>query len=119
MHVLNVVDGCIPSDMATGSTAEIEEERRLLYVAMTRAKDHLALLVPQRFYVRQQSAHGDRHVFASRTRFIPSSVAGCFDAVSWPPCEAAPSRASWRNADRSRGAAAHCLALMFNFKLSL
>ena len=56
VQVLNVVDGCIPSDMATGSTAEIEEERRLLYVAMTRAKDHLALLVPQRFYVRQQSA---------------------------------------------------------------
>ena len=50
--VLNAVDGCIPSDMATGSTAEIEEERRLLYVAMTRAKDHLHLIVvPQRFYV--------------------------------------------------------------------
>ena len=50
--MLNVVDGCIPSDLATGTTAEIEEERRLLYVAMTRAKDHLHLIVPQRFYVR-------------------------------------------------------------------
>jgi DNA helicase II / ATP-dependent DNA helicase PcrA len=37
--VLNVVDGCIPSDLATGSDAEIEEERRLLYVAMTRARE--------------------------------------------------------------------------------
>ena len=92
VHILNVVDGCIPSDMATGSTAELDEERRLLYVAMTRAKDHLALLVPQRFFVRQQSAHGDRHVVASRTRFIPPSVAGCFDGVSWPPTEAAPSQ---------------------------
>ena len=51
MYVLNVVDGCIPSDMATGSRREIEEERRLLYVAMTRAKDHLHLMVPQRFFV--------------------------------------------------------------------
>ena len=56
VFVLNVVDGCIPSDLATGSAAEIEEERRLLYVAMTRAKDHLHLLVPQRFYVHQQIA---------------------------------------------------------------
>ena len=46
---LNVVDGCISSDMATGKAEEIEEERRLLYVAMTRAKDQLALVVPHRF----------------------------------------------------------------------
>src|SRR5215831_5815805 len=41
VFVLNVVDGCIPSDMSTGTVEEIEEERRLLYVAMTRAKDQL------------------------------------------------------------------------------
>ncbi len=41
VRVLNVVDGCIPSNMATGTPEEIEEERRLLYVAMTRAKDEL------------------------------------------------------------------------------
>jgi superfamily I DNA/RNA helicase len=50
VFVLNVVDGCIPSDLATGTSVEIEEERRLLYVAMTRAKDDLHLLVPQRFF---------------------------------------------------------------------
>ena len=55
--------------------AEIEEERRLLYVAMTRAKDHLHLIVPQRFFVHGQRANGDRHVYASRTRFIPSRAA--------------------------------------------
>ena len=71
VFVLNVVDGCIPSDMATGSAAEIEEERRLLYVAMTRAKDHLHLIVPQRFYAHGQRGGGDRHVYAARTRFIP------------------------------------------------
>jgi DNA helicase-2/ATP-dependent DNA helicase PcrA len=47
--LLSTVDRCLPSDLATGSTPEIEEERRLLYVAMTRAKDQLHLMVPQRF----------------------------------------------------------------------
>ena len=85
MHILNVVDGCIPSDMGTGTSEEIEEERRLLYVAMTRAKDHLHLIVPQRFYVHAQAAHGDRHVYASRTRFIPDAITGIFESCVWPP----------------------------------
>ena len=84
VFVLNVVDGCIPSDLGTGTTVEIEEERRLLYVAMTRAKDHLHLIVPQRFFTHQQSATGDRHVYAARTRFIPSSLLKLFERVSWP-----------------------------------
>jgi DNA helicase II / ATP-dependent DNA helicase PcrA len=81
VFVLNVVDGCIPSDMATGNAAEIEEERRLLYVAMTRARQHLHLLVPQRFYVTQQAGFGDRHLYGSLTRFIPPSLASSFDRV--------------------------------------
>jgi len=84
VHVLNVVDGCIPSDMATGTADEIEEERRLLYVAMTRAKDELDLISPQRFFVRQQSAYGDRHVYALRSRFIPDSLAALFDSCAFP-----------------------------------
>jgi DNA helicase II / ATP-dependent DNA helicase PcrA len=83
VYVLNVVDGCIPSDMATGSAEEIEEERRLLYVAMTRAKDQLMLLLPQRFYVHQQTRRGDKHLYASRTRFIPGNLAGHFEVRSW------------------------------------
>jgi len=91
VFVLNVVDGCIPSDMATGSAAEIEEERRLLYVAMTRAKQHLHLLVPQRFYVHQQAAFGDRHVYGSLSRFIPPGAAACFDCVTpQAPIDAQP-----------------------------
>ncbi|MDM0115507.1 ATP-dependent helicase [Variovorax sp. J22R133] len=85
VHVLNVVDGCIPSDMATGDPEDIEEERRLLYVAMTRARDHLHLLVPQRFYVTQQAARGDRHLYAGRTRFITQADAKAFEEVVWPP----------------------------------
>ena len=84
VHVLNVVDGCIPSDMGTGTTEEVEEERRLLYVAMTRARDELHLLLPQRFYVHQQTAYGDRHVCASRSRFIPEALTPLFESAVWP-----------------------------------
>ncbi|MBC5784189.1 ATP-dependent helicase [Ramlibacter sp. USB13] len=89
VHVLNVVDGCIPSDMATGTTEELEEERRLLYVAMTRAKEHLHLLVPQRFYVSQQAGGGDRHVYAGRTRFITEAMLAHFEQLAWPQADAA------------------------------
>ncbi|TDL90653.1 ATP-dependent helicase [Meridianimarinicoccus aquatilis] len=85
VHLLNAVDGCIPSDLGTGSTHELEEERRLLYVAMTRAKDRLTLGLPLRFYVTQQTRNGDRHVFAMRTRFIPTEILGQFDAFHWSP----------------------------------
>ncbi|MFZ2109310.1 MAG: ATP-dependent helicase, partial [Roseiarcus sp.] len=85
VFVLNCVDGCIPSDLATGSSDEIEEERRLLYVAMTRARDELTLVVPQRFYVHGQPRNGDRHVLASRTRFIPPMLLKHFERVAWPP----------------------------------
>jgi DNA helicase-2/ATP-dependent DNA helicase PcrA len=84
VFVLNVVDGCMPSDLGTGTTAEIEEERRLLYVAMTRAKDDLHIVVPQRFFTHGQNAKGDRHVYASRTRFIPDRLLGLFEKTTWP-----------------------------------
>jgi DNA helicase-2/ATP-dependent DNA helicase PcrA len=90
VYLLNAVDGCLPSDLATGSSAEIEEERRLLYVAMTRAKDNLQIVVPQRFHVTQQSQFGDRHVYAGRTRFIPGGISDRFEARAWPVAEAAP-----------------------------
>jgi DNA helicase-2/ATP-dependent DNA helicase PcrA len=93
VFILNVVDGCIPSDMATGTAEEIEEERRLLYVAMTRAKDQLSLITPQRFFTHQQARNGDRHVYASRSRFIPSSLLQHFEARAWPLSQGADSRA--------------------------
>jgi DNA helicase-2/ATP-dependent DNA helicase PcrA len=92
VYVLNCVDGCIPSDMATGTTEEIEEERRLLYVAMTRAKEFLHLVVPHRFYVTQQS--GDRHMYAARTRFVTEAMLERFEQVTWPPAPAAGSVAA-------------------------
>jgi DNA helicase II / ATP-dependent DNA helicase PcrA len=84
VQILSVVDGRIPSDMATGTTDEIEEERRLLYVAMTRAKEELHLIVPQRFFVRQQAVRGDRHLYAGRSRFIPEELTGLFECCGWP-----------------------------------
>lgn len=79
VFILNVVDGCIPSDMASGSADEIEEERRLLYVAMTRARDQLHLIQPQRFYTNGQARFGDRYVHAPRTRFIPDALLELFE----------------------------------------
>jgi len=84
VYLLNVVDGCMPSDLGAGTSAEIEEERRLLYVAMTRAKDDLHLVVPQRFFVHGQHAQGDRHLYASRTRFIPEKLLELFERTTWP-----------------------------------
>lgn len=84
VFVLNVVDGCIPIDLGVGTKDELEEERRLLYVAMTRAKDSLHLVVPQRFFTHGQAARGDRHVYAARTRFIPPALLGLFVGTTWP-----------------------------------
>jgi len=82
VFVLNVVDGCMPSDLATGSSAEIEEERRLLYVAMTRAKNRLDLIHPVRFFIRQQHRRGDRTVVTPRSRFLPEVILNRFERVS-------------------------------------
>ncbi|MHA7971147.1 ATP-dependent helicase [Rhizobium sp. CAU 1783] len=100
VFVLNCVDGCIPSDLAVGTTAEIEEERRLLYVAMTRAKDSLHLTIPQRFFTHGQNAQGDRHVYAARTRFIPATLLQFFESSAWP--QAQPSSGPTRDARQIR-----------------
>jgi DNA helicase-2/ATP-dependent DNA helicase PcrA len=54
---------------------------------MTRAKDDLHLMVPQRFYVHQQTHHGDRHVYATRSRFIPDGLTPLFELCAWPQPE--------------------------------
>ncbi len=84
VFILNAIDGCIPSDLSTGNTAEIEEERRLLYVGMTRARDHLHLILPQRFFAHQQKSNGDRRMYTARTRFIPDSIVDRFEVCAWP-----------------------------------
>jgi DNA helicase II / ATP-dependent DNA helicase PcrA len=77
--VLNVIDGCIPSDMAVGNREQIEEERRLLYVAMTRARQHLHLVQPMRLFRGHQHRHGDSHILTMCSRFIPDGILGVFE----------------------------------------
>jgi DNA helicase-2/ATP-dependent DNA helicase PcrA len=81
VYVLHAADGNIPSDMATGSEEEIEEERRLFYVALTRAKDFLSVCFPLRYYQKGRGV-GDRHSYAQLTRFLPEGVVGKFEQVS-------------------------------------
>lgn len=74
VFLLNCVDGCIPSDLSTGDEKQVEEERRLLYVAMTRARNDLHLLHPLRMYVKEQRRFGDRHVYTPVSRFLTDNV---------------------------------------------
>jgi DNA helicase-2/ATP-dependent DNA helicase PcrA len=84
VHVLHVSDGTFPNEFATGKAELIEEERRLLYVAMTRAKHELHLVAPLKYYVTQQSRGGDTHVYGTRSRFLTAGVMKTLDAVTWP-----------------------------------
>ena len=83
VFVLNVNDGSFPSEFSTGSAALIEEEKRLLYVAMTRAKSDLDLIAPLKYYVTQQTRMGDRHVYGAKSRFLTKAVMACLEQRVW------------------------------------
>jgi DNA helicase-2/ATP-dependent DNA helicase PcrA len=79
VHVIHAADGHIPSDMATGDDDELEEERRLLYVALTRARDVLTITYPQRYY-RRPRGRDDAHGYALVSRFLqPAAVRATLD----------------------------------------
>jgi ATP-dependent DNA helicase UvrD/PcrA len=80
VHVIHAADGMIPSDMSTGDDDEIEEERRLLYVALTRARDALHVTYPQRYYRRPRGLE-DPHSYSQRSRFLPDEVLEHFDVI--------------------------------------
>ncbi|MBS0335666.1 MAG: ATP-dependent helicase [Proteobacteria bacterium] len=84
VHVLNVTDGNFPNEYANGKPERIEEERRLLYVAMTRARNELDLMVPLKFYVTHQARSGDAHVYGARSRFLNQGVMATMEATVWP-----------------------------------
>ena len=82
VHVIHAADGMIPSDMSTGDDDEIEEERRLLYVALTRARDALHVYVPQRYYRRPRGLE-DPHSYSQISRFLlPDGVRSTFDEIA-------------------------------------
>jgi DNA helicase-2/ATP-dependent DNA helicase PcrA len=80
VHVIHASDGMFPSDMATGDAEGIEEERRLLYVAVTRARRALEVNVPVRYH-HGRSRHGDAHSWAQPSRFLSPAVRGLMDDV--------------------------------------
>jgi DNA helicase-2/ATP-dependent DNA helicase PcrA len=84
VHVIHAADGCFPSDMATGSVEELEEERRLLYVACTRARNVLEISWPLRYYHNRQHPT-DRHGWAQLSRLIPPDVEALLDVTSAGP----------------------------------
>lgn len=73
VFVIHAADGNIPSDLATGSTEEIGEERRLLYVAMTRARNQLFVCCPLRYYA-PNAPRQDRYGYAQPSRFLTTTV---------------------------------------------
>jgi len=82
VYVLNVSDGNFPSEYATGKPEMIEEERRLLYVAITRARNELHLCAPLRYAVTQQPKDGDKHVYGAKSRFMTDKVLETCEKIS-------------------------------------
>jgi DNA helicase-2/ATP-dependent DNA helicase PcrA len=83
VYVLNVVDGSFPSEFSTGRADLIDEERRLLYVAMTRARNELQLCVPLKFPLTAQPKTGDGHVYGGRSRFVSDKLLKCVQQMAF------------------------------------
>lgn len=81
VYLIHAADGCLPSDMSTESEDDIAEELRLAYVAMTRARDHLYVSWPLRFYSRP-SGFSDRHVYSQCSRFFSDQVKETMELIS-------------------------------------
>ena len=96
VHLPRLVDGAFPSDMALRSPTGLAEERRLFYVATTRARDHLALYAPLRMPHHRRAAD-DRHSLAPASRFLDADALGALDvrelAVRRPPMAVAAASA--------------------------
>jgi DNA helicase-2/ATP-dependent DNA helicase PcrA len=86
VFLIHAADGCLPADMAAGSPEEIEEERRLAYVAMTRARDRLHITWPLRYYHKGRR-FGDAHSYAQMSRFLTPEVSALCERVAVEPEE--------------------------------
>jgi len=81
VHLLHVTDGNIPSDMALGSSPGLEEERRVFFVALTRARSALHLYVPERYH-HHPRGRDDRHSWAQPSLFLSDGVRSQCDEVT-------------------------------------
>ena len=79
VHLIHAADGAFPSDLSTGSAEEVDEERRLFYVALTRAQRHLHIYAPLRYHHGDPAGWTDKHSYAQRTRFLPTDVDDLLD----------------------------------------
>ncbi|HVX41100.1 MAG TPA: ATP-dependent helicase [Gemmatimonadaceae bacterium] len=71
VFVLWAVDGWFPSSRSLGDEDQLEEERRLMYVAMTRARNHLAVTYPLNVYATRR---GQDYSIDQLSRFIDRGV---------------------------------------------
>jgi DNA helicase-2/ATP-dependent DNA helicase PcrA len=91
VHLMHLVDGAVPSDMSLSTPAGLAEERRLFYVAVTRARDQLYLYAPLRMHHHRMSG-GDRHSYGQLTRFLtPAALDACEVLDARPPEPVLPS----------------------------
>jgi DNA helicase-2/ATP-dependent DNA helicase PcrA len=93
--IAGLEEGLLPHASSLQDGDQLEEERRLFYVALTRARDFLEVCIPLRYYHRKH-AHGDRHSYAQLTRFLPDSIVPHFERVSMDekPAADAPAAAA-------------------------
>jgi DNA helicase-2/ATP-dependent DNA helicase PcrA len=89
VHVIHAVDGAFPSDMALGSAAGLIEEKRLFYVAATRARDELAIYTPLRMPHHRRGLD-DKHSFAVASRFLDEAAVSTMDVREDRPAAPAP-----------------------------
>jgi DNA helicase II / ATP-dependent DNA helicase PcrA len=93
VHIIHASDGLFPSDLATGKTETLEEERRLFYVAVTRARDVLEINATQQYYY-QRNTYADPHGYGQLSRFLSPQVQTLLDHEQVHPAGPAPPEAS-------------------------
>jgi len=83
VYVQHFSDGTFPNEFAMGDNKKLEEERRLAYVALTRAKNRLVLVNPFKYFIPEQAKYGDKHVYGTKSRFLTDPVLATFDQTHW------------------------------------
>ena len=84
VFILNVADGNFPNEYAIGDKRAVEEERRLLNVAITRAKNELHLMQPLKYWVPEQQQYGDKHVYGAKSRFLTEKLCTLLEPIHYP-----------------------------------
>ncbi|MEH6549636.1 MAG: ATP-dependent helicase [Pseudomonadales bacterium] len=84
VFIINVADGNFPNEYAAKNPKDMEEERRLFYVAITRARENLHVIQPLKYWVPEQQRFGGRHVYGAKSRFLTEQVVKTLEEVPYP-----------------------------------